>query len=162
MVPINESEDRPGSEQESLPGPESQQSQSGAESAEQAPDNEQSVLDSNTGPEESQQQPGQISLDERNLSILVHLLGLIGIFGPLIVWLLTRDKYDYVDKQGKESVNWQISLMIYLAICGVLFPLAPILVPLLVILNTIFVILATLRASEGNYYRYPLAFHLLK
>ena len=62
--------------------------------------------------------------DERNWSMLVHLLalssvvtsGVGGILGPLIVWLIFRGKSDMVNFHGKRALNFQISFLIYFLI----------------------------------------------
>ena len=89
------------------------------------------------------------------LGLFFHFLG--HIFGPLIVWLVKRSESPEIDAHGKESLNFQISMLIYDAVAAILcFVLIgfPILI-LLWILNTVFVIIASIKASEGELYRYP-------
>jgi len=104
--------------------------------------------------------------------VLCHASALLGLFlhffghllGPLIVWLVKRGDSPEIDTHGKESLNFQLSMLIYDAIafvlCFVLIGI-PILI-LLWVLNTIFVIIASIQASEGKLYRYPLAISLIK
>ena len=96
------------------------------------------------------------------LGLFFHFLG--HIFGPLIVWLLKRAESPEIDAHGKESLNFQLSMLIYDAVavilCFVLIGI-PILV-LLWILNTIFVIIASIKASEGELYRYPFTIRFIK
>lgn len=76
----------------------------------------------------------------------------------MLIWLLKRADSPEIDAHGKESLNFQLSMLIYDAVAAVLcFVLIgiPILI-LLWILNTVFVIIASIRASEGQLYRYPL------
>src|ERR1700704_1355052 len=106
------------------------------------------------------------SPDIRTWIVLCHASALLGlffhflghIFGPLIVWLLKRGDSAEIDAHGKESLNFQLSMLIYNAIalilCIVLIGI-PILI-LLYILNIVFVILASIKASEGQLYRYPM------
>jgi uncharacterized Tic20 family protein len=113
-----------------------------------------------------------ISSDIRTWCVLCHASALLGIFlhffghllGPLIVWLVKRGDSPEIDAHGKESLNFQLSMLIYDAIafvlCFVLIGI-PILI-LLWVLNTIFVIIASIQASEGKLYRYPLAISLIK
>src|SRR5216110_2444998 len=113
-----------------------------------------------------------VSSSTRTWCILCHASALLGlffhflghIFGPLVVWILKRADAAEIDAHGKESLNFQLSMLIYDAIavvlCFVLIGI-PILV-LLWLLNTIFVIIASIQASEGKLYRYPLAMRLLK
>jgi len=112
------------------------------------------------------------SSDIRTWCVLCHASALLGIFlhffghllGPLIVWLVKRGDSPEIDAHGKESLNFQLSMLIYDAIafvlCFVLIGI-PILI-LLWVLNTIFVIIASIQASEGKLYRYPLAISLIK
>ena len=89
------------------------------------------------------------------LGLLFHFLG--HIFGPLIVWLVKRGESTEFDAHGKESLNFQLSMLIYDAVAAILCLVLigfPILI-LLWVLNTIFVIIASVKASEGQLYRYP-------
>jgi uncharacterized Tic20 family protein len=79
------------------------------------------------------------------------------------VWLVKRGDSPEIDAHGKESLNFQLSMLIYDAIAAILcFVLIGI--PILIILwimNTVFVIIASIRASEGQLYRYPLTIRFL-
>jgi uncharacterized Tic20 family protein len=113
-----------------------------------------------------------VSSDTRTWCVLCHASALLGLFfhflghllGPLIVWLVKRGDSPEIDAHGKESLNFQLSMLIYDAIavilCFVLIGI-PILI-LLWVLNTIFVIVASIQASDGKLYRYPLALRLIK
>jgi uncharacterized Tic20 family protein len=96
------------------------------------------------------------------LGLFFHFLG--HIFGPLIVWMLKRADSPEIDAHGKESLNFQLSMLIYDAVavilCFVLIGI-PILI-LLWILNTVFVIVASIKASDGQLYRYPLTIRFIK
>ena len=53
------------------------------------------------------------SIDDRNLAMLAHLLGIVsGFVGALIIWLIKKDQSAYVDEQGKEALNFQITMLI--------------------------------------------------
>lgn len=107
----------------------------------------------------------------RTWCILAHATALVGflvpvaghIVGPLIVWLAKRQDSPEIDAHGKESMNFQISMLIWDAIAAILIIVLigiPILI-LLHILNIIFVIVASIQASEGKLYRYPLAIRFI-
>lgn len=87
------------------------------------------------------------------------------ILGPLVVYLLKKDEYASVADQGKESLNFQISCSIYLAVLGmpvcILWFLFPLLF-LIPVLQIVFVVLASLAANKGELYRYPLTIRFLK
>jgi len=93
--------------------------------------------------------------------VFLHAIG--HIFGPLIVWLLKRSESPEIDAHGKESLNFQLSMLIYNIIAGILIIVLigiPILI-LLYILNIVFVIIASIQASDGKLYRYPITIRFL-
>jgi uncharacterized protein len=105
------------------------------------------------------------SSEIRTWSVLCHASALLGLFfhffghllGPLLVWLIKRGDAPEIDANGKESLNFQISMLIYDVIAGILC-LIVIGIPILIalwILNTVFVIIASVKTSEGQFYRYP-------
>ena len=50
-----------------------------------------------------------------------YVVPMVGnIVGPLVVWLMKKEEYPLVDDQGKESINFQISILIYVAVSAVL------------------------------------------
>ena len=84
------------------------------------------------------------------LGLFFHFLG--HIFGPLIVWLVKRGDAAEIDAHGKESLNFQLSMLIYDVIAGILC-IVLIGIPILIVLwvlNTVFVIIASIKASEGR------------
>ena len=79
------------------------------------------------------------------------------------MWLVKRGDSPEIDAHGKESLNFQLSMLIYDAIAAILC-IVLIGIPILIILwimNTVFVIIASIRASEGQLYRYPLTIRFL-
>ncbi len=112
-------------------------------------------------PQTSEPKP-EVSQDARNLGMLCHLLGLFTLFlCPLIIWLLKNDD-PFVDSQGKEALNFQLSVFLGCAISSVFFCIAPITVPVIIVLDVIFSIIACVKASKGEDYRYPLCVRLVK
>jgi uncharacterized protein len=112
------------------------------------------------------------SSDIRTWCVLCHAAALLGLFfhflghllGPLIVWLVKRGDSSEVDAHGKESLNFQISMLIYDAVAAILC-IVLIGIPLLIalwVLNTVLVIIASIQASEGKFYRYPITIRLIK
>lgn len=105
----------------------------------------------------------EISQDSKNLALLCHLLGIFTvILGPLVIWLLNKDKNEYLDKQGKESVNFQLTVLIICSCLSILTIIGIPLIPIVLLANTIFRILATVAASKGENYKYPFSFKILK
>jgi uncharacterized Tic20 family protein len=119
----------------------------------------------------------------RNWAMGCHLAALalyIGIpfgniFGPLIIWLIKKDEIPLVDEQGKESLNFQISLILYgvaMVILIALFSFTIVLIPLAAVLaillmaiglvNLVLIIYAALKVSNGESFSYPLAIKFFK
>jgi len=106
------------------------------------------------------------SKDERMWGMICHLAALAGfvgiplgnVLGPLIVWLIKREEFPLVADQGKESLNFQISMTIYGVICiPLMFVVIGFLLGLaLLIADVVFIIIAAMKANEGALYRYPL------
>jgi len=100
----------------------------------------------------------------RNLATLCHLGGLLLLLPPLIIWLLKKDDSPLVDEQGKEATNFQLTMLIcFIAswiLCFVFIGI--ILLPIVGIFDLVMIILATIKASKGEKYRYPLSLRLLK
>ena len=105
------------------------------------------------------------------MGMLCHLLALAGyvvpfgnILGPLIIWQMKKDQYPFADDQGKESVNFQISVSIYAIVSTILF-IVVIGVPLLIavgIFGLVEIILASIKANQGIPWRYPLSIRFVK
>ena len=123
-------------------------------------------------PEEQPQQiESQPSKDERTWAMLCHFsafAGLIFPFGnflaPLIIWLIKKEEFPFVEDQGKEVLNFQISMIIYLLISGILCIILigiPIVIGL-IIFSFIITIIAAISANDGKVYRYPMNLRLIK
>jgi uncharacterized protein len=85
------------------------------------------------------------------------------ILGPLIIWLAKRTDSPEIDAHGKESLNFQISMLIYSLISGILclILIGFLLLAILHLLNLVLVIVASIQASEGKLYRYPITIRLI-
>jgi uncharacterized Tic20 family protein len=90
---------------------------------------------------------------------------LIGnLIGPLTIWLFLKDRYPLVDRQGKEALNFQISISIYALAASALILILigiPILI-LLAIFNFIMIVIGAVKCKNGEAYRYPLNLRLLR
>jgi uncharacterized protein len=108
---------------------------------------------------------------ERNWAMLCHLSAFVGyvipfghLLGPLLLWLLKGESLPLVNDQGKEALNFQLSMTIYYIVAGVLI-FAIIGIPILVVLvlfHLIMIIVASVRAKGGERYRYPLTIRLIR
>ncbi|MEO1259571.1 MAG: DUF4870 domain-containing protein [Bacteroidota bacterium] len=103
--------------------------------------------------------------DEKNIALLSHVLTLLAWFiAPLIIYLVKKDESDYIREHAVESLNFQLSLTIYM-IASVVLILVFIGFFLLIgfsIMALVVVIIATIKASEGKPYRYPLTIRFIK
>ncbi len=108
---------------------------------------------------------GSPSKDARTMAMLAHLLGIVlGFLGPLIIWLIKKDDEPFVDDQGKEALNFQITLMIVYVVCAATSCfIVPIFIALAAwVAAVILSIMAGLKANEGETYRYPFTLRLIK
>lgn len=122
---------------------------------------------------------GSPSQEERQWALFAHLSALlgalitggIGLFvGPLVIWLIKKDTMPFVDDQGKEALNFNITM----AILGVALVVLTVITLGIGVLLTIpvglaasiawlvFTIIAAIKASEGVSYRYPLTLRLIR
>ena len=115
--------------------------------------------------------------DARNIALVCHLVTFVGfafpfgnILAPLVVWLLKREASSFIDHHGKEAINFQISLMIYVFVASVVtflsmfllfFPAGLLLLLMVAAFGIVMTIVAAVRASEGVYFRYPLSIRLV-
>jgi uncharacterized Tic20 family protein len=106
----------------------------------------------------------------RQWAMWAHLSGLLGILGPLIIYLVKKDDDPFVADQGREALNFHLALLIVLGGGWVLaFILSLVLIgfllfPILIaagIAAFVFEIIAAVQASKGVWYRYPLNIRLI-
>ncbi len=115
---------------------------------------------------------GSPTQDERQWGMFAHLSSLLGFLAcglsfiaPLIIWLMKKDTSAYVDHHGKESLNFQITmviatvvvLVIGLLTCGIGLFIAPV----VTLVDIIFTIIAGIKANEGVLYRYPVSIRFI-
>ena len=107
----------------------------------------------------------ELSESERNWAMLCHLAAFAGYFfpfggilGPLICWLSKKDESQWVNFNGKQALNFQLSILLYMVLA---VPLCFIIVgiPILIFLGfleVICIVIASVKASKGEEFRYPL------
>lgn len=110
--------------------------------------------------------------NEKTFGMLCHLSSLcayIGIpfgsiLGPLIFWLIKKDEMPLVDDQGKEALNFNITATIAAMICIplIFIGIGFLLLPCVLIIHVVFTVIASVAASKGDAYRYPLTLRLIK
>ena len=113
----------------------------------------------------TQQPLGQVTESERMLAVLSHALTLIAwIFAPLVIYLLKRDESLFVREHAKESLNFQLTLIV--AYC-VGFLLMIVLIGFLIlaligVVQLVLVIVASIKAADNQLYRYPFTIRFIK
>ena len=117
--------------------------------------------------------------DLRLWTVLCHASAFLGFVipalgqfvGPLIIWLWKKDESPEIDAHGKESLNFQLSILLYTVVYAIVcFVLMLVLIgfllmwliPVFYIVNVVLVIVASLKANEGQLYRYPLTIRFNK
>ena len=123
------------------------------------------------------------SAEEKQWAMFAHLSALVGgiltsgwagsigcFIGPLVIWLVKKDTLPFVDDQGKEALNFNITVgIVFLALLIlsiVTFGIGLIVaVPLWIIIGIawlVLTIIAAVKANNGERYRYPLTLRLIK
>ena len=105
----------------------------------------------------------EASSNSRNLAMLSHLsafvafVGIPSLVGPLVVWLLNRD-VPYVEAQAKDALNFNISFFLYglVAAISIIVLVGVIALPAVLVTWFVLVIVASVKAANGENYRYPL------
>jgi len=113
---------------------------------------------------------GGPSKDARMWAMWCHLGALLGyilipfgnILVPAAIWLAKRDSDPFIDANGKESLNFQVTLLIYMTVAflTVLLMIGLVLIPIVYIFGIVMTIIAGIRANDGEHYRYPLTIRL--
>ena len=101
--------------------------------------------------------------DACTMAMLAHLLGFFtGFVGPLIIWLVKKEE-PFVEQEARESLNFQITLLIGYLIAGALTMVCIgfLLIPALLVVDLVFCIMGTMKAKEGQPYVYPFAIRLI-
>ena len=98
--------------------------------------------------------------------MLAHLLTLVGGWlAPLVILLVFKGRGAYVENQAKESLNFQLTLLLAALVVGVAavvtFGFAGVLIPVLIVAQLLFPILAGVAASRFEWYRYPVSLRMV-
>ena len=118
------------------------------------------------GPAETRLPPGQ----ERNWGSAAHWSALVAGFvtglaflGPLLVLLVKGNESDWVRRQAVESLNFQLSVLIYLVASGILVLLliGIVLLIAVVVAWLVLTIMAAVRTANGEDFRYPLTIRMV-
>jgi len=100
--------------------------------------------------------------DEKTMALLSHVLTVVASFlAPLIIYIVKKDESAFVAAHAKESLNFQITIaLIIIVLCITIIGI--LLVWIVGIFSLVLVIIATIRASEGKLYKYPVNIRFIK
>jgi hypothetical protein len=109
--------------------------------------------------------------ETRNWAMACHLAAFSGfiipfgsLLGPLIVWAIKKDEDPFINDQGKEAINFQLTMLIGFVVSIILMFvfIGVLLIAALVVYSIVMVIIAAMKANEGIQYRYPYTIHFFK
>lgn len=127
--------------------------------------------DLNSPPSAPPPPAGDTSPEARQWAMFAHLSALVGfliplgsILGPLIIWQIKKAEFPFVDDQGKEALNFQITVLIAVIACLVLSVvlIGFLLLPVVGIAALVLTIMGGIKANNGESYRYPFTLRLIK
>ena len=110
---------------------------------------------------------------DRIWAMACHLAGLCGLLIPHLIggvlvtmglWLIKKDSSSFVNEQGKEALNFQLSLLVYLFVSIVLtfFVVGIFILIPLAFFALIAIVVAVVKANDGQKFRYPLCIRFIK
>lgn len=104
--------------------------------------------------------------DDRTMAALAHGLSILGFLAPLIIYLIKKDSSRFVAFHALQAlffhlllagvllVGWIITFILMAVIIG--FVLFPVMIALS-FAPMVFAIIAAVKASNGEWYEYPVA-----
>ena len=91
-------------------------------------------------------------------------LALAGLVATIVIWLVKKDESPFVDRQGREALNFRMTMLIGYLLCIPLFfvcGIGALIGLILPVVEIIFAIVAAIKVSEGKPYRYPICIRML-
>ncbi len=102
--------------------------------------------------------------EDRQWGSFAHLGGILGFLPALIIWLIFKDRGSFTNTEGKEALNFQITLIIaeFIGWITAFLLIGLLIIPAVYVVRIIFSIMGFLKAKDGFGYRYPFALRLIK
>lgn len=105
--------------------------------------------------------------EQRTFALCAYLIPLVtssNFIAPLIIWLLKKGEDSYIENHAKESLNFQISFVIFAfaAWLSIFLLIGALLFPAILIVYIVFSIIAGIKAYKGEEYRIPLCIRFIK
>lgn len=122
-------------------------------------------------PDQSVAEPNQTNIDANQQAMFIQLSAFAGylipfgnIIVPIILWQIWKEEDPFVDKMGREAINFQLSMMLYYIICLFLMIIliGILLIFVVMIFHLTFMIIAAVQTSSGVEYRYPMILRFIK
>ena len=134
------------------------------------------MTDAPTPPPPAAPQPGAplTAAEDRQWASFAHLGGILNFLPPLIIWLVFKDRGQLTNQEGKEALNFQLTILIGHVANSIissiltivtfgLWGLVQMLIVLaLVVVSIVFAIIGFTRVNAGGTYRYPFAIRMIK
>lgn len=108
---------------------------------------------------------------DRTYAVFMHLMLPIATFtvlpivlGPLVMWLIRKNESPFINDHGKEALNFNISVLIYIILSALLVPLCGIgffAMGAVWVLAFVFSIIAAISANHAEFYRYPACIRII-
>jgi uncharacterized Tic20 family protein len=128
-------------------------------------------MSDNSAPSESL--PPLSAAEDHQWGSFAHLGGILGILPALIIWLIFRERGKFTNTEGKEALNFQITILIAVVALWIVFAIISVALWFLAIFlaflpylpwvaSLVFSILGFLQAKDGKNYRYPFSLRLIK
>jgi len=114
---------------------------------------------------------GEPTQDDKTLAMVTHLGTLAGgvvpfgnIILPLVIWNTQKEKSAYVAAHAKEALNFQITMTLAFIVAAIMiFIVVGIFLLIgLGIFSLVVTIIAAVKASQGEYYKYPFNYQFVK
>ena len=112
------------------------------------------------------------SSDVLTTASFIHLSALLGLLGngigfvlaPLVFWLLKRDDDPFLDEQGMEAVNFQLTMTLAAIVSAfmIVVVIGLVLLPIVLLMMTVMPIIAAIRVRDGEDYAYPFTIRFIK
>ncbi|WP_457617650.1 DUF4870 domain-containing protein [Lutibacter sp.] len=122
-----------------------------------------------------------ITQNDKNYSSITHLSSFSGwflpfgnIIVPLVLWSAKKNESSYINIHGKSAVNFQLSILLYGFLLALLFVpiviftlglgLIAIIIGIIpaILLKIVLIIIASMKASNGEFYKYPFTIEFIK
>ena len=107
-------------------------------------------------------------MTENSYLMLMHLSQLAGIvipiagfIIPILMWITNKDTNAKVDMHGKNILNFMISYLIYAGVLTITLIGMPLAI-VVGIVYVVFVVLASMKANNGEYWKYPFTIEFVK